>query len=92
MALDADAEDGLEPALEGEREDAAPAPAGQQKKKAGLRDKVRAAKKAVQRDEDRSNDKLSWAQKRKGGKKSNVLGNVDYVALHESRPGKKKFR
>lgn len=83
-------DDGLEPALEGDRPSAAAA--APQKKKGGLRDKARAAKKAVQDDEDRSNDKLSGAQKRKMAKKHNVLGSVDYVKLHEARPGKKKFR
>ncbi|GAA5856666.1 hypothetical protein JCM9279_004865 [Rhodotorula babjevae] len=91
---DSDDDDGLEPALEGDRasSSATAAAAPQQKKKGGLRDKVRAAKKAVQDDEDRSNDKLSGAQKRKQAKKHNVLGTVDYVKLHEARPGKKKFR
>ncbi|GAA5826807.1 hypothetical protein JCM3770_004699 [Rhodotorula araucariae] len=63
----------------------------QRKKKAGLKDKVRAAKKQLKDDEDRSNDKLSGAQKRKG-KKPGVLGTVDYVKLHEARTGRKKFR
>ncbi|BGP43826.1 hypothetical protein JCM10450v2_008024 [Rhodotorula kratochvilovae] len=89
MLDDADAEDGIEPALEHRGEDEEPA--AQRKKKAGLKDKVRAAKKQLKDDEDRSNDKLSGAQKRKG-KKPGVLGSVDYVKLHEARPGKKKFR
>ncbi|GAA5927299.1 hypothetical protein JCM3775_002507 [Rhodotorula graminis] len=87
-----DADDGLEPALEGDHRSSTAASAPQQKKKGGLRDKVRAAKKAVHDDEDRSNDKLSGAQRRKATKKHNVLGSVDYVKLHEARPGKKKFR
>ncbi|GAA5894854.1 hypothetical protein JCM8208_006087 [Rhodotorula glutinis] len=96
-AVDSDDDnDGLEPALEGDRSSSTAAVAASssssQKKKGGLRDKVRAAKKAVQDDEDRSNDKLSGAQKRKLAKKHNVLGKIDYVELHEARPGKKRFR
>ncbi|GAA6024091.1 hypothetical protein JCM8202_004248 [Rhodotorula sphaerocarpa] len=74
--------------------------AAAKKKKGGLRDKVRAAKNAMKGDEARSSAKLGGGGQgagagrpnRKKGPKSNVLGSVDYVKLHESRPGKKKFR
>ncbi|KAI5481370.1 hypothetical protein MNV49_004992 [Pseudohyphozyma bogoriensis] len=53
------------------------------KKKKSLKDKVRAAKESVREGEDKSKAKLG------------VLKGVDYVKLHEKRPGgsfKKKFR
>ena len=68
-------------------EDAAPV---SKKKKGGLKDKVRAAKIAMKEDDARSAAKV--AGNRRKGPKTNVLGSVDYVKLHESRPGKKKFR
>lgn len=68
-------------------EDAAPV---SKKKKGGLKDKVRAAKNAMKEDDARSAAKV--AGNRRKGPKTNVLGSVDYVKLHESRPGKKKFR
>lgn len=63
---------------------------GNKKKKGGLRDKVKAAKTAMKEDDAKSAAKI--AGNRRKGPKSNVLGSVDYVKLHEARPGKKKFR
>lgn len=74
-------------AVDDDNEDAAPL---SRKKKGGLKDKVRAAKNAMKEDEARSAAKV--AGNRRKGPKVNVLGSVDYVKLHESRPGKKKFR
>ncbi|GAA5879178.1 hypothetical protein JCM3774_002101 [Rhodotorula dairenensis] len=80
-------EDGGSDAADDDNEDAAPL---SRKKKGGLKDKVRAAKNAMKEDDARSAAKV--AGNRRKGPKSNVLGSVDYVKLHESRPGKKKFR
>ncbi|GAA5982583.1 hypothetical protein JCM10908_006706 [Rhodotorula pacifica] len=80
MSEDGDGDDGEEDA----------AHLGGKKKKGGLKDKVRAAKNAMKEDDARSAAKV--AGNRRKGPKSNVLGSVDYVKLHESRPGKKKFR
>lgn len=80
-------EDGAGVGEDDDNEDAAPV---SKKKKGGLKDKVRAAKNAMKEDDARSAAKM--AGNRRKGPKTNVLGSVDYVKLHESRPGKKKFR
>ncbi|BGP20571.1 hypothetical protein JCM10213_003831 [Rhodosporidiobolus nylandii] len=75
---------------DGEGEGAS-APAAKKKKgSAGLRDKVKKAKDALEADGARTDKKLGGGKK--GPKKDYILGGKDYVALHEKTPGKKRFR
>ncbi|GAA6062266.1 hypothetical protein JCM10212_000926 [Sporobolomyces blumeae] len=55
------------------------------KKKRNLKDKLKAAKESLDKDEQRHDQKLG-AKYKKGGK-PHVLGGKDYVKMLESRPG-----
>lgn len=62
------------------------------KKKSSLKDKVRAAKESMKVDESKGNTGKLGKSLQRG--KSNVLGGVDYLKLHEKKLGgmKKKMR
>jgi transposase len=61
-------------------------------KKKSLKEKIKAAKESIKADEQKNKGKLAGKPKAKGADKFSL--GVDYVKLHESRPGgfKKKLR
>ncbi|GAA5938020.1 uncharacterized protein JCM15063_005442 [Sporobolomyces koalae] len=60
------------------------APGGKRKK--NLKDKLKAANQALDRDSEKTERKLG-AKYKKGGKGGPILGGKDYVKMLESRPG-----
>ncbi|GAA5889036.1 hypothetical protein JCM16303_004225 [Sporobolomyces ruberrimus] len=56
------------------------------KKKKNLKEKLRQANQAIEKDQEKTERKLG-AKYKKGGKAGPILGGKDYVKMLESRPG-----